>query len=316
MTLLREDTRTGLPAASTTGRRPSGGVRRPDGWWPLLFLLPLVSGIGVFYIWPILQTVYFSFMEFGVFGGMTWTGLDNYLRLIQDPEFYLALRNTLVYTAIVILGIPIGIYLASLINRPGLRFASVYRALFFLPFISLPVAISLIWRAMYNGDFGVFNYGLSLIGIDGPYWLSTEGLALVSVSIFGLWGSLGFAIIILGAGLKNIPVDLYEAAELDGATPWRQFLSITVPLLSPSIFFVTIVTVIGSFQLFDALYAMLGPTSSVLPETQSLIFYFYSAGFIDNDKGFAAAIALAILVIVGLVTVLQFRFQRRWVNYE
>ncbi|HEU4807363.1 MAG TPA: sugar ABC transporter permease, partial [Homoserinimonas sp.] len=301
---------------STSDRRRSGVIKRPDGWWPWFFIAPLLLGIGMFYIWPILQTLYFSFTEFGVFGGATWTGLDNYIRLVQDPEFYLAIRNTVIYTAIVVLGIPIGIYMASLINRPGLRFASLYRALFFLPFISLPVAVSLIWKAMYNGDFGIINYGLSLLGIDGPYWLSTEGLALVSIAVFGLWGSLGFAIIILGAGLKNIPVDLYEAAELDGASSWRQFISVTVPLLSPSIFFVTIVTVIGSFQLFDSLYAMLGPRNPVLPETQSLVFYFYTTGFIDNNKGFAAAIALAIMVIVGLVTLLQFRIQKKWVNYE
>lgn len=316
MTLPHATAQSGSPAVSTTDRRRSGVIKRPDGWWPWLFIAPLLLGIGMFYIWPILQTLYFSFTEFGVFGGATWTGLDNYIRLVQDPEFYLAIRNTVIYTAIVVLGIPIGIYMASLINRPGLRFANVYRALFFLPFISLPVAVSLVWRAMYNGDFGIINYGLSLLGIDGPYWLSTEGLALVSIAIFGLWGSLGFAIIILGAGLKNIPVDLYEAAELDGASPWRQFISVTVPLLSPSIFFVTIVTVIGSFQLFDSLYAMLGPRNPVLPETQSLVFYFYTTGFIDNNKGFAAAIALAIMVIVGLVTLLQFRIQKKWVNYE
>lgn len=304
------------PAISTTGRQRPSRLRRSDGWWPWAFITPLLLGIGLFYIWPILQTLYFSFTDVGVFGGATWTGFDNYVRLIQDPEFYLAVRNTLIYTAIVVLGIPVGTYMASLLNRPGLRFASVYRALFFLPFISLPVAVSLVWRAMYNGDFGVFNYGLSLLGIEGPYWLSTEGLALVSIAIFGLWGSLGFAIIILGAGLKSIPGDVYEAAELDGASPWRQFISITVPLLSPSIFFVTIVTVIGSFQLFDSLYAMLGPRNPVLPETQSLVFLFYTTGFVDNNKGYAAAIALAIMVIIGLVTILQFRIQKKWVNYE
>lgn len=316
MTLHHNTAQHGSPAISTTDRRRSGAIKRPDGWWPWFFITPLLVGVGMFYIWPILQTLYFSFTDVGIFGGATWTGLDNYLRLVQDPEFYLAIRNTVIYTAIVVFGIPIGIYMASLINRPGLRFASLYRALFFLPFISLPVAVSLIWKAMYNGDFGIFNYLLSLIGIDGPYWLSTEGLALVSIAIFGLWGSLGFAIIILGAGLKNIPVDLYEAAELDGASPWRQFISVTVPLLSPSIFFVTIVTVIGSFQLFDSLYAMLGPRNPVLPETQSLVFYFYTTGFIDLEKGYAAAIALATMVIVGLVTVFQFRMQKKWVNYE
>jgi multiple sugar transport system permease protein len=306
--------REGRPAVGTVHRRPS--LSRPDGWWPWFFIAPLLAGIGLFYLWPIVQTVYFTFMKFGVFGGTTWIGLGNYTRLAADPDFYRAILNTLIYSAVVLLGIPVAVFLASLINRPGLRFASLYRALFFLPYIAMPVAISLVWRAMYNGDFGVINYVLSLVGIDGPHWLSTPGLALLAVSLVGFWGSFGLAIIILGAGLKNIPAELYEAAELDGATPWRRFTSVTVPLLSPSVFFVTIITVIGSFQLFDGLYAMLGPNNPVMPATQSLVFYFYKIGFIQNDKGYAAAIALAIMLIIGIVTFVQFRLQKRWVHYD
>ncbi len=281
-----------------------------------MFVAPLFLGVTVFYLWPILQTVYFSFTKFGVFGGVTWIGLDNYATLFQDPDFYRAILNTLIYSGIVLLGIPVAVFLASLINRPGLRFASLYRALFFLPYIAMPVAISLVWRAMFNGDFGVINYLLSLVGIDGPHWLSTPNLALLAVSLVGFWGSFGLAIIILGAGLKNIPADLYEAAELDGASPWRRFRSVTVPLLSPSVFFMMIITVIGSFQLFDGLYAMLGPNNPVMPATQSLVFYFYKTGFIMNDKGLAATIALAIMIIIGIVTFIQFRLQKRWVNYD
>lgn len=314
MTLSSRTART--PVVSTPDRRRPAGHARTDGWWPWAFVAPLFLGVCVFYLWPILQTVYFSFTKFGVFGGQTWIGGDNWARLVQDPDFYRAILNTLIYSAIVLLGIPIAVFLASLINRPGLRFASLYRVLFFLPYIAMPVAISLVWRMMFNGDFGVINYLLSLIGIDGPHWLSTPGLALVAVSLVGFWGSFGLAIIILGAGLKNIPTELYEAAELDGASPWRRFRSVTVPLLSPSVFFVTIITIIGSFQLFDGLYAMLGPNNPVMPVTQSLVFYFYKNGFISNDKGYAAAIALAIMVIIGIVTVIQFRLQRRWVNYD
>ena len=304
------------PSALSTAERRRPGLRRPDGPWPWLFIAPLLAGIALFYLWPIVQTVYFTFMKFGVFGGTSWIGLDNYTRLLADPDFYRAILNTLIYSAVVLTGIPVAVFLASLINRPGLRFASLYRALFFLPYIAMPVAISLVWRAMYNGDFGVINYVLSLVGIDGPHWLSTPGLALLAVSLVGFWGSFGLAIIILGAGLKNIPAELYEAAELDGATPWRRFTSVTVPLLSPSVFFVTIITVIGSFQLFDGLYAMLGPNNPVMPATQSLVFYFYKMGFILNDKGYAAAIALAIMLIIGIVTFVQFRLQKRWVHYD
>lgn len=297
-------------------RRTGGAAARRDGIWPWLFVLPLLIGVGVFYIWPILQTAFYSFTSWGVFGGATWSGVDNYVRLFRDPQLYTALGNTLIYTAIVLLGIPLEVWIASLLNTPGLRFASFYRVLFFLPYIAMPTAVALVWRIIFNGDFGVLNYSLSLIGIDGPYWISTPGFALLAVSIVGLWSSLGFAMIVLGAGLKNIPPDLYEAAELDGASRSRRFRYITVPLLTPSIFFVLIITIISSFQLFDLLYALLGSKNPVLPKTMSLVFYFYSEGFVSNDKGFAAAIAMIIFLLIGLVTIVQFRFQRRWVNND
>lgn len=296
--------------------RSHGAAARSDGFWPWLFVLPLLGGIGLFYLWPIIQTAYFSFTEWGVFGGNTFSGLDNYLRLFADPQLYSALGNTLLYTAIVLLGIPIAVYLASLLNTPGLRFASFYRVLFFLPYVAMPTAVAMVWRIIFNGDFGILNYVLSFVGIDGPYWTSTPGFALLAVAIVGLWSSLGFSMIILAAGLKNIPPELYEAAELDGATPWRRFVSVTVPLLTPSIFFVLIITTISSFQLFDLLYALLGSSNPVLPKSMSLVYFFYSQGFVSNDKGYAAAIAMVIFAIIGVVTLLQFRLQKRWVNND
>ena len=287
--------------------------RRRDGVWPWLFVLPLLIGIGTFFIWPILQTFYFSFTEWGIFGGSTWTGLDNYSRLITDPKLYGSIGNTLLYTVIVLLGIPIGVALASLLNLPGLRFANFYRVLFFLPYIAMPTAVAMVWRIIFNGDFGVLNWTLSLVGIDGPYWTSTPGFALVAVAIVGLWSSLGFAVIVFGAGLKAIPPEYYEAAEIDGASQWRRFRSITVPLLTPSIFFVTVVTTISSFQFFDLLYAILGSSNPILPKSMSLVYFFYREGFVVGDKGYAAAIAMVILVIIGLATLVQFRLQRKWV---
>jgi len=197
-----------------------------------------------------------------------------------------------------------------------LRFASVYRVLYFLPYVAMPTAVAMVWRIIYNGDFGILNWVLALVGIDGPYWISTPGAAIVAVALVGLWSSLGFALIVLAAGLKNIPPELYEASELDGATPSRQFRAITVPLLSPSIFFVLIVTVIASFQLFDLLYAILGSTNPVLPKSMSLVYLFYSEGFVKNDKGYAAAVAMVIFLIIGLATLVQFRLQRKWVHSD
>jgi multiple sugar transport system permease protein len=302
------------PTDATRAPKRTRAARKTDGCWPWAFVLPLLLGVAVFYLWPILQTFWYSFTTWGVFGGATFSGVANYIQLVTDPQFYQSLLNTLIYTAIVLVGIPIAVWLAALLNTPGLRFAQFYRVLFFLPYVAMPAAISLVWRIIYNGDYGILNWALSLVGIKGPYWISTPGFALVAVSIVGLWSSLGFSMIILGAGLKDIPPELYEAAELDGASRARQFRSVTVPLLSPSIFFVVIITTISSFQLFDLLYALLGSTNPVIPKTMSLVFYFYNAGFIDNDKGFAAAIAMAIFVLIGIVTLVQFRVQKRWVQ--
>ena len=312
----RPDAAEASPPPETRPAARSRPTRAPraDGFWPWLFVLPLLIGVGTFFIWPILQTFYYSFTSWGVFGGSSFTGLANYTRLIADPQLYQSLLNTIIYTVIVLLGIPIAVWLASLLNTPGLRFAQFYRVLFFLPYVAMPAAIALVWRIMFNGDFGIVNSFLGLFGIAGPYWISTPGFALVAVSLVGLWSSLGFSMIILGAGLKDIPPELYEAAELDGASRWRQFRSLTVPLLSPSIFFVLIVTTISSFQLFDLLYAILGPLNPVIPKTMSLVFYFYNSGFVDGDKGFAAAIAMVIFLLIGIITVIQFRVQKKWVQ--
>jgi len=296
------------------GSRPRRRLLGRDGLWPWAFVAPLATGIGVFFVWPILQTAYYSFTSWGVFGGSTFTGVENYVRLVADPQLWTALGNTLMYTGVVLLGVPLAVWLASLLNTPGLRFASFYRVLFFLPYVAMPTAIAMVWRIIFNGDFGVLNYVLGLVGIEGPYWISTPGVAVLAVAIVGLWSSLGFAMIILAAGLKNIPAELYEAAELDGATPWRQFRSVTVPLLTPSIFFVLIITIISSFQLFDLQFAILGSTNPVLPKSLSLVYFFYQQGFVANDKGYAAAIAMFIFLLIGVITLVQFRLQRRWVQ--
>lgn len=280
-----------------------------------MFVLPTLFGVLIFYIWPIIQTGYLSFTETGAFGGEEWTGAANYATMLQDGNVWQALLNTLIYTGIVLAGIPLALIMANLVNRPGLRFASFYRVLFFMPYIAMPTAVALVWRMIYNGDFGILNWLLSLFGIDGPYWTSTPGFAIVSVGIVGMWASLGFGIIILGAALKNISPDYYEAAQLDGASRFRQFTSITVPLVTPSLFFVTIISVINGFQLFDLLYAIMGQYNPALVQSQSLVYIFYNQAFIQNDKGYAAAIGVLILVVIGIVTWFQFSMQKKWVNY-
>lgn len=308
------------PAGAGPGRRPAPGPhrgrtrRRRELMWPLVFVLPLLFGVVVFYLWPIVRNLWFSFTEWGPFGGAEFVGLDNYATLATDATMGRSIVNTLVYTAILLCGIPIAVGLASLLNRPGLRLVWLFRVAFFLPYVAMPAAISMVWRIIFNGDFGVLNWALSLVGIDGPNWLSTEWVALIAVGLVGVWISIGFNLIILSAGMKGIPAELYEAASLDGASRWRQFVHVTVPLLTPSIFFVSVMTVITGFQLFDLLYALMGTQNPVINQTQSVVYFFFSH-IKTGDNGYAAAIGVVILLLVGIFTVVQFRLQRRWVNY-
>lgn len=302
---------------ASTARTRARRSPTSSGFWPVLFVGPLLLGVLVFYYYPIFKNLWLSFTKSNAFGGnLTFVGLENYQSLLARPDLMSAIGNTLLYTAVVLLAIPISVVIASLIELPGLKFANLYRVLFFMPYLAMPTAITQVWKIVFNGNFGVLNQTAKALGIqDPPYWLSTPGFAIAAVAIFGLWSSIGFNVIILSAGLKGIPRELYEAASIDGASSVRQFASITVPLLTPSIFFLTIMQTIGGFQLFDALFAMIGSSNPAMVHSRSLVFLFYNEAFINNDKGAGAAVAMVILLFVAVVTLIQFIGQKRWVNY-
>lgn len=301
----------GSGASVRVGRRRALG----EAGWAWLMVSPLLLGLAVFYLWPIVQTLYFSFTEWGPFGGHTWSGLANYRALVEDEEVRGAIWNTLRYTFFSLAGIPLAVLFAAMLNHKGVRGVGLYRAMFFLPVVTLPAAVAMVWRYLLNGDFGIVNHLLSLVGIGGPSWVADGRFALYSLVVVGIWSSLGYNIVILLAGLQTIPTELYEASALDGAGPVRQFFSVTVPMLSPSIFFVSVLSVIGSLQMFDLVYVMVGRTSPALEDTQTIIYIFYERAFVQNDRGYAAAIVLVLLLLVLVLTFLQFRLQKRWVHY-
>ncbi|MFK3676878.1 carbohydrate ABC transporter permease [Microbacterium sp. NPDC090218] len=314
------------PRAVETAERmpeaPSPGVRRrrrspgASPWWALVFLGPTALGIAVFYLWPTVRTLIISFTKSGPFGGSEWVGIENYTRLFQDPELIGALRNTAIYTVIALIGIPIAVGIAALLNTTGLKGRSAYRTLYFIPVVTMPAAIALVWRMIYNGDYGVLNAALGAVGIEGRSWLTDPNTALIAIAVVGIWAGLGTNIVIFLAGLQGIPDTIMEAADLDGAGPVRKFFSITIPLLSPSIFFVSVISVIGALQVFDLIYMMLGRSNPAMPNTRTVVYLFYEAGFLDNDRGYAAAVAFLLLVIILVLTVVQFRLQKKWVHYE
>lgn len=303
------------------GASPSGPGRRrgtagTSPWWALLFVGPMALGLGAFYLWPTVRVFLLSFTESGPFGGGTFVGLDNYVELFQDPDVLGALRNTFVYAAIALMGIPISIAIAVLLNTPGLRLRGMYRTLYFIPVVTMPAAVGLVWRMIYNGEYGILNQFLGVFGIEGQSWLTNPNTALIAITAVGIWGGLGTSVVIFLAGLQGIPESLNEAASLDGAGPIRRFFSITMPMLSPSIFFVSVIGIIGSLQVFDLIYMMLGRNNPALPDIRTIVFLFYEAGFIQNDRGYAAAIAIVLFVIILALTGMQFWLQKKWVHYE
>lgn len=290
-------------------------ANRPGVGWALLFVAPATLGLVALYLWPFLSTLLKSFQDVPAFGPATYVGLDNYTELAGDGAVWQAFGNSALYTAIVLLGVPLAVVLAALIEQAG-RGRTVYRVLFFLPVVTLPVAIGMVWRFIYNGDFGLLNYVLSWFGIDGQYWVADPRFTIYAFAAVGIWMGLGINLIILGAGLQAIPKAVYEASALDGAGRMRQFFHITVPLLSPSIFFVTILTVIAALQMFDLIFIMLrSVNNTALADSKTIVYLFYEKAFVQFQQGYGAAIAIVLLIVIMIATALQFRLQRSWVFY-
>ncbi|MDU0200447.1 MULTISPECIES: sugar ABC transporter permease [Paenibacillus] len=288
--------------------------RRSDWMWAYIMITPLMLGLLVFYIWPVFQTFYFSFTDWGSFGKYTWSGLANYKQLFTDKDLLYAFRNTGIYiiTAVPV-GIVLSIILAVLLNQK-VKGLSVYRTLYFLPVVTMPAAVAMVWKWLYNSDFGLINYVLSKLSITGPHWLTDNRTALLSIIIVAIWSSIGSHMIIFLSGLQGISESYYEAASIDGAGSFTKFTRITMPLLTPTIFFVMVTSLIGAFQVFDYIYMMVGEI--VMESTQSIVFLYYKYGFLKNAKGYASSIAVMLFVIIMLITYIQMKIQKKWVHYE
>lgn len=288
--------------------------RLSDWKWAYIMIMPLMLGLLVFYIWPVFQTFYFSFTEWGAFGKYTWTGLANYKVLLTDKELLHAIWNTSIY---IVLAVPIGIILAILLAvllNQQVKGLSIYRTMYFLPVVTMPAAIAMVWKWLYNSDFGLINYLLGLLSIPGPHWLTDNRTALLSIIIVAIWCSIGSHMIIFLSGLQGISSSYYEAASIDGAGPVTKFMRITIPLLTPTIFFVLVTSLIGAFQVFDFIYMMVGDI--VMESTQSIVFLYYKYGFLKNNKGYASSIAVLLFTIIMIITYIQMKIQKKWVHYE
>jgi multiple sugar transport system permease protein len=307
-------TAVGLFGKPTPVRRRDA-ASRGERIWAFNFIAPFIVGITVFYYIAIVASTYFSFTRYNLLRSPKWLGLDNYRYLLGDETFRKALWNT---TRLALVGVPLTILLAlglAMALNSKIRFQSVYRLIFFLPLVTMPVASAVVWRWLYAPETGVFDQMLEPLGVDRVEWLSRPGTALWAVMGMEIWRQSGLFLLIILAGLQNIPEVYYEAAVVDGATPWQKFRYVTLPLLSPSLFFLAVTGSIVAFQTFDAVL-ILTPTGGPLGSTRTVVFDIYSDAFESLRMGRASAASLLLLVVVLAVTVVQFRMQKRWVHYE
>ena len=249
-----------------------------------------------------------------------WLGLANFVRLVSDEDFWHSLRATLYYIlGSVPLGIVFSLALALALNQK-LRGIAIYRTIYFIPVVSSMIAVALMWRWMYNPTAGILNYGLDQIfkflhlPFTPPDWLQSRTWAMPAIILMSVWKSLGYNMVLFLAGLQGISTHLYEAAEIDGATSWHKFRRITLPLLTPTTFFIVIISIIGSFQIFEQAYIMTqgGPARA----TVTTVYYIYENGFQWYKMGYASAVAWVLFALILVVTLVQWRYQARWVFYE
>jgi multiple sugar transport system permease protein len=281
-----------------------------------LFLLPWLVGFFGLTIGPMVTSLYLSFTDFDLLTTPEWIGASNYIRMFtNDPKFWASMRVTMFF---VIFSVPLklafALAVAMLLNR-GIRGLPLYRALFYLPsLLGASVAIAILWRQIFAGD-GLVNKFLAMFGIIGPSWISNPNYSLWTLIILSIW-QFGSPMIIFLAGLRQIPQDMYEAASLDGASKWRQFVKITLPLLTPVVFFNAIIQTIEAFKSFTPAFIISGGTGNPINSTLFYTLYLYQEAFGFFRMGYASALAWVLLALVGLFTAFSFLTSKYWVHYD
>lgn len=259
---------------------------------------------------PILMSLYYSFTDYDVITSANFVGVDNYIKLFQDDQFITALLNTLWYCALTVpAGVVLALLLAVLFNRqiPGI---GVFRTLTFIPVITSMVAVSLVWSMLYEDNGGLLNTLLGYLNLPPVHWLTDTNMAMISIAIMSVWKGLGYNMTIFLAGLQGVPHDLYEAATIDGANSVQKFFKITVPMIGPTTYFVSLMSLIGSLQVFDQVYIMTngGPVDA----TKTVAMYLYQYGFQFYKMGYACAAAYVLFILVFVVSLIQNRSSKKW----
>jgi multiple sugar transport system permease protein len=310
-------------------KRPATATRRRRGGWrpssqpeAYLFLLPSLLGLLAFTAVPVLAALWLSFQDWNLIRSPVFVGVANYAELARDPVFRQAFGNTLYFLVTVVpLQLLIGLVIATALNQ-GLRGIKWYRLIYFMPVVTNIVAAALVFQWMFNRDFGIVSaliWGMADatgLPIQPPDWLNSTTWARPAVVLLTLWKNVGFTVVIYLAGLQAVPQDLYDAASVDGASVWQRFRNITVPLVSPTTFFLLVIQMIGAFQLFSEPYVLSRGQGGPAGATLTMVFYIYQNAFSFGRMGKAAAIAWVLFIFIFACTVIQNRLQRRWVHYE
>ena len=297
-------------------RLPALTPRTQEAIVGYLFILPTYIGFVIFILYPLIESMRISFLEFNILRPSIYVGLDNYAQMLADSRLRVVYGNTVVFTLFaVFFNAGIGLLLAVMLNRrmPVLM-RNLYRSVFFFPVLIAHTYIAVIWEFLYQQDTGVINYYLSFLGIEPIPWLSNTAWAMAAIIILDVWKNTGFAMLVFLAGLQGIPPEYYEAAQLDGANERQLFFRITIPLLSPTIFFILVIFMIGALQVFDTIIVLTagGPGDA----TRSVVLYIYELAFRSFNLGYAAAVSMTLFAIILALTALQFWISRRWVHYE
>lgn len=283
-----------------------------DAKWGYLLVAPTILGLIVLNVYPFIQTLVLSFSTTHPFGFYEITGVQNYVKMFSSLEFWKATWNSIYFCILTVpLGILISLLTAVLLNAK-IAGKTVFRAIYFLPMVVAPAAIAMVWKWIFNAEYGIIN---QIIGAKIS-WLTNPHLVLPACAVVAIWSAVGYDAVLLLSGIQNISRSYYEAASLDGASKVQQFFKITLPMVSPTLFVVLIMRLMASIKVYDLIYMMVDPTNPALTSAQSLMYLFYRESFVAGNRGYASAIVIWTVLLIGIVTAVQFWGQKKWVNYE
>ena len=289
-----------------------GKKSKSDMFWGYLMIFPTILGLIVLNIYPFIETIIMSLSSTKAFGKYEFSGIENYITMFSSQEFWKATWNSVWFCVLTVpVGILFALILAVLLNAK-IKGRSIFRTIYFLPMVVAPAAVAMVWKWLFNADFGIIN---SVLGTDIK-WITDPKIVLITCAIVSIWSSLGYDAILLLSGIQNISKSYYEAASLDGASKVKQFFTITIPMVSPTLFVVLIMRLMASLKVYDLIYMMVDQQNPALTDAQSLMYLFYRESFIAGNKGLGSAIAVWTVLLIGIVTIVQFIGQKKWVNYE